>query len=153
MNNYSISLRMDPTEPESKVEPIQPESNVEQSKNTKLLTDCIKNMAKMSKELMGEFNNSTKNEDKILLLRQISKHLIILVTLMNKKEIQVNPLVISNTPVASNTHLTNSIQDMTRRCKEIMSEINDTTDDEDKRILLRILAKHLIIVATLINIK
>ena len=42
---------------------------------------------------------------------------------------------------------------MRQRCQALMSEINDTTEDVNKRILLRQLAKHLIILVTLINQK
>jgi len=122
--------------------------------NLNPLTEPIKNMARRCKELMSEFTKSTEDEDKRILLRQLSKHLIILVTLINQNDTQ--PIIEGalDIPVVSNSKpLTDSIEDMTRRCKELMSEMNDTTEDEAKRILLRILAKHLIILATLIKNK
>ncbi len=128
---------------------------VNSTKNTPTpLTEPIKNMARRCKELMGEFTKSTEVDDKRILLRQLSKNLIILITLINQKDTQ--PIIegASDIPVVGNSKLlTDSIEDMTRRCKELMSEMNDTTEDESKRILLRILAKHLIILATLIKNK
>ena len=142
--------------------PASTKSEVDTSKNTPIknieisdpLTETIKSMARRCKKLMGEFTKSTEVDDKRILLHQLSKHLIILVTLINQKDTQPTIAIEPNIPGVGNLKpLIDSIEDMTRRCKELMSEINDTTEDENKRILLRILSKHLIILATLINQK
>ena len=49
--------------------------------------------------------------------------------------------------------INDSIQDMAKRCQSLMSQISDNNIEEDNRILLRQLAKHLIILVTLINQK
>ena len=49
--------------------------------------------------------------------------------------------------------LITAIQDMAKRCQALMSEIADNNIEENNRILLRQLAKHLIILVTLINQK
>jgi hypothetical protein len=51
------------------------------------------------------------------------------------------------------TDLQTAIQDMAKRCQSLMSQIADNNIEEDNRILLRQLAKHLIILVTLINQK
>ena len=70
-----------------------------------------------------------------------------------KAESASGPAVVVAPPPSPAIEITDEITNMVRRCRELMNQIANQEDTADKRILLRQLAKHLIILVTLINQK